>query len=53
MLACTSYSTAIDVWSVGCIFSELLERRPLFPGDDYIDQVLIGWFALGLVVGRL
>jgi len=39
MLACDSYSTAIDVWSVGCIFSELLERRPLFPGDDYIDQL--------------
>jgi mitogen-activated protein kinase 1/3 len=24
------YSTAIDMWSVGCIFAELLNRKPLF-----------------------
>ena len=24
------YSTAIDIWSVGCIFAELLNRKPLF-----------------------
>ena len=24
---------------VGCIFAELILRKPLFPGDDYIDQV--------------
>ena len=33
------YSKAIDIWSVGCIFGELMtmtsnftERKPLFPG---------------------
>jgi tRNA A-37 threonylcarbamoyl transferase component Bud32 len=39
MLACHEYSYPIDVWSVGCIFAELIQRKPFFPGDDYIDQV--------------
>jgi tRNA A-37 threonylcarbamoyl transferase component Bud32 len=41
MLACHEYSYAIDVWSVGCIFAELILRKPYFPGDDYIDQVCL------------
>ena len=43
MLACHEYSKPIDVWSVGCIFAELILRKPFFPGDDYIDQVRICW----------
>uniref|UniRef100_A0A7S3JQJ3 Protein kinase domain-containing protein n=1 Tax=Aureoumbra lagunensis TaxID=44058 RepID=A0A7S3JQJ3_9STRA len=39
MLACQEYSKAIDVWSTGCILAELLERKAVFPGDDYIDQI--------------
>jgi mitogen-activated protein kinase 1/3 len=39
MLACHEYSYPIDIWSVGCIFAELILRKPYFPGDDYIDQV--------------
>lgn len=39
MLACHEYSKAIDVWSVGCIFAELLARTALFPGEDYIAQL--------------
>jgi len=39
MLACHEYSKAIDVWSVGCIFAELLARQALFPGEDYIAQL--------------
>lgn len=41
MLACHEYSYPIDVWSVGCIFAELVLRKPYFPGDDYIDQVRV------------
>eukprot|EP01006_Ploeotia_vitrea_P008562 TRINITY_DN20563_c0_g1_i1.p1 TRINITY_DN20563_c0_g1~~TRINITY_DN20563_c0_g1_i1.p1 ORF type:complete len:414 (-),score=16.82 TRINITY_DN20563_c0_g1_i1:1593-2834(-) len=33
------YSGAVDVWSVGCIFTELLSRKPLFPGKNYLDQL--------------
>lgn len=33
------YKTSVDVWSVGCILAELLLRRPLFPGDNYLHQL--------------
>lgn len=32
LLGSCSYTTAIDLWSVGCLFAELLTLRPLFPG---------------------
>ena len=34
-----SYSKPVDIWSIGCIFAELLGRQPLFPGDNYLDQI--------------
>lgn len=39
LLSCDEYTSAIDMWSVGCIFAELLGRKPLFPGKDYIHQL--------------
>jgi len=33
------YSPLIDVWSIGCIFAELLLKKPLFMGDSDIDQL--------------
>mmetsp|Transcript_6943 Transcript_6943/g.9723 ORF Transcript_6943/g.9723 Transcript_6943/m.9723 type:complete len:183 (+) Transcript_6943:1-549(+) len=33
------YSEMVDMWGVGCIFAELMLRRPLFPGNDDIDQL--------------
>ena len=47
MLACQEYTKAIDVWSVGCIFAELLARGPLFPGEDYIAQLRLITDKLG------
>ncbi|RAW28215.1 Extracellular signal-regulated kinase 1 [Phytophthora cactorum] len=41
MLSSREYTKAIDIWSTGCIFAELLGRTPLFPGDDYIHQLQI------------
>lgn len=29
------------MWSVGCIFAELLGRKPLFPGKDYLHQLTL------------
>ena len=34
LLSCSKYDNKIDVWSAGCIFAEILGRRPLFPGGD-------------------
>ncbi|XP_075293210.1 cyclin-dependent kinase 11B isoform X3 [Opisthocomus hoazin] len=39
LLGAKEYSTAIDMWSVGCIFGELLTQKPLFPGKSEIDQI--------------
>eukprot|EP00184_Porphyridium_aerugineum_P007347 CAMPEP_0184707374 /NCGR_PEP_ID=MMETSP0313-20130426/37237_1 /TAXON_ID=2792 /ORGANISM="Porphyridium aerugineum, Strain SAG 1380-2" /LENGTH=424 /DNA_ID=CAMNT_0027168949 /DNA_START=737 /DNA_END=2011 /DNA_ORIENTATION=- len=36
----TEYSTAIDVWSAGCVMAELLLGHPLFPGDSGVDQLV-------------
>ena len=47
MLACKQYGPAIDMWSVGCIFGELMNRKPLFPGNDYIHQLKIICDCLG------
>ncbi len=39
LLGSTSYSSPIDVWSVGCIMAEMVTGRPLFPGKGEIDQL--------------
>ncbi|KAI6192098.1 putative serine/threonine-protein kinase [Aphelenchoides bicaudatus] len=33
------YSTAVDVWSIGCIFGEFLRLKPIFPGTSEIEQL--------------
>ena len=33
------YDDSIDMWSAGCILAELLGRKPIFPGKDYISQL--------------
>ena len=39
ILNASAYTKAVDIWSIGCLFAELLGRTPLFPGDDYLDQI--------------
>lgn len=39
MLSWKEYTKAIDMWSVGCILAEILGRKPLFPGDNYMHQL--------------
>ncbi|XP_062232243.1 mitogen-activated protein kinase 10-like isoform X1 [Phragmites australis] len=35
----SNYTPAIDVWSIGCIFAELLTGKPLFPGKNVVHQL--------------
>ena len=36
----TTYTTAVDIWSIGCVIAELLLGSPLFPGDSGVDQLV-------------
>lgn len=47
MLSFRKYSTAIDMWSIGCILGELLGMKPMFKGKDYVDQLNIIIDVLG------
>jgi len=33
------YTTAIDIWSLGCIIAELHTGYPLFPGENEVEQL--------------
>jgi len=39
LLGSPKYSCPIDIWSIGTIFAEMVNRRPLFQGDSEIDQL--------------
>ncbi|TYK02886.1 mitogen-activated protein kinase 3 [Cucumis melo var. makuwa] len=47
LLLNSDYTAAIDIWSVGCIFLELMNRRPLFPGRDHVHQMRLLTELLG------
>jgi serine/threonine protein kinase len=47
LFGCRYYSTSVDVWSVGCIFAELMLRTPYLPGDSDMDQLKTIFRALG------
>eukprot|EP01016_Furgasonia_blochmanni_P028129 TRINITY_DN2957_c0_g1_i1.p1 TRINITY_DN2957_c0_g1~~TRINITY_DN2957_c0_g1_i1.p1 ORF type:complete len:371 (-),score=125.58 TRINITY_DN2957_c0_g1_i1:190-1302(-) len=39
LLGSKNYSTSIDIWSIGCIFAEMVNMKPLFPGQSEQDQL--------------
>jgi len=39
MLGSTTYTTAVDMWSMGCILAELYLAKPLFPGTSTMNQL--------------
>lgn len=40
MLNAKHYTKSIDMFSVGCIIAEMILRQPLFPGKNYMDQII-------------
>ncbi|KAI7899140.1 uncharacterized protein BX663DRAFT_522426 [Cokeromyces recurvatus] len=42
------YTTAIDMWSLGCIMAELYTGIPIFPGENEQEQLLCIMEVLGL-----
>ncbi|XP_055098159.1 cyclin-dependent kinase 3 isoform X4 [Symphalangus syndactylus] len=47
LLGSKFYTTAVDIWSIGCIFAEMVTRKALFPGDSEIDQLFRIFRTLG------
>ena len=41
------YSSAVDMWAVGCVFAELMLRRPWLPGNNDLEQLSMIFDALG------
>lgn len=51
LLGASEHTYAIDMWAFGCVYAELLERGPLWPGNTEISQLglitaLIGEYML-------
>lgn len=42
------YGLPIDMWSTGCILAELYTGRPLFPGENELDQLACIMQLLGV-----
>ncbi|CAK9205731.1 unnamed protein product [Sphagnum troendelagicum] len=47
LLGSTRYSPAVDMWSVGCIFAELLHGKPILPGKHESEQLAKIWDLCG------
>ncbi|XP_054773758.1 cyclin-dependent kinase 1-like [Lytechinus pictus] len=47
LLGATKYACPVDMWSLGCIFAEMVTKRPLFHGDSEIDQLFRIFRTLG------
>lgn len=39
LLNSNEYDESVDIWSIGCIFAEILMGFPLFPGENELDQL--------------
>jgi cyclin-dependent kinase 12/13 len=47
LLGASMYGPAIDMWSAGCIFAELLLRKPILPGKNEFEQIDLIFKLLG------
>nr|UXY87395.1 cyclin-dependent kinase-like 2 [Cryptomonas sp.] len=47
LLGARCYSTSIDIWSVGCIFAEMITGHPIFCGESEIEQLLAIFRVMG------
>ncbi|KAL2774925.1 cyclin-dependent kinase 15 isoform 1 [Daubentonia madagascariensis] len=49
LLGATEYSSELDIWGAGCIFIEMFQGQPLFPGvSNILEQLEKIWEVLGV-----
>lgn len=41
LLVGMDYDKEVDIWSVGCLFGELIDGAPMYPGRDDFDQLYL------------
>jgi cyclin-dependent kinase-like len=41
------YDKPVDIWAAGCVFAEMIDSQPLFPGESDIDQLSLMQRCLG------
>lgn len=42
------YDYSVDIWSAGCILGEMLARKPLFPGKNFVHQLSLIFDVIGM-----
>lgn len=42
------YDTSADLWAVGCVLGELIDGKPVFPGENDLDQLSLISRSLGI-----
>ena len=42
------FSREVDIWAIGCLYSEMRSGDPLFPGESDIDQL----FQITQLIGK-
>ena len=47
LLQLRNYTTAVDMWGVGCVFGEMYKRRPILQGDSDLAQAQLIFSLVG------
>lgn len=47
LLLTPRYGKPVDMWSLGCVLGEMIDGNPMFPGDDFFDQLSRIYFTMG------
>ena len=42
------YTTAVDIWSLGCVLAELYTGQPLFPGENEVEMMAMMMEIFGI-----
>lgn len=50
LLGAVTYGAEVDMWSIGCIFGELLLKEPLLQGKNEVDQLAKVCFVLFSII---
>ncbi len=50
ILSPRDYNNSVDMWSIGCIFGEMLIGRPVFPGAHELNQLHLIFDTIGMFV---